>query len=182
MYREFLMKQALKTAQQSFLRRSDRVAAFDPERWLPHKFSFVANRVSATLAHMYAERFGMSVIGWRVVAVLGRHAPLSGKELAERLGIDQVSVTRALAQLMSLRLVSRRTDPADRRKAALRLTTTGRAAYEEVVPLALAIESALIKKLSGQEIELLQRTMTKLVERAGVILADDRSWRSFFRR
>jgi DNA-binding MarR family transcriptional regulator len=152
---------------------------FDPVHWLPHQFSFIANRVSMMLARMYSERFGISVVGWRMIAVLGRHAPLSAKELADRTAMDQVSVTRALAQLLALGLVSRGTDPEDRRKAVLRLTRQGNAAYDEVVPLAHAIGEALTEKLDAADRKVLRRTMSSLVSRAAVILGEKRDWRSF---
>jgi DNA-binding MarR family transcriptional regulator len=153
-------------------------ANFDPVHWLPHQFSFIANRVSMMLARMYSERFGITVVGWRMIAVLGRHAPLSAKELADRTAMDQVSVTRALAQLLALGLVSRGTDPADRRKAVLRLTKQGKAAYDEVVPLAHAIGEALTEKLAAADRRVLRRTMNALVGRAAIILDEKRDWRT----
>jgi hypothetical protein len=68
-----------------------RDAPLDLERWLPYQGSVVSNRVSACLASMYRERFGLTVPGWRVMAVLARYQPLSAKELAHRTAMDQVS-------------------------------------------------------------------------------------------
>jgi DNA-binding MarR family transcriptional regulator len=163
-------------------RRPSRSQEFDIDEWIPHQFSFVANRISAMLAKMYTERFGLSVVGWRMVAVLGRYAPLSAKELGDRLGMDQVSVTRGLAQLLSLKLASRGVDPVDRRKAVIRLTKRGSEVYHDVVPLALAIESVLMEGLTDKEIILLKGIMGKLTKRADVVLGDERSWIEFLPR
>jgi DNA-binding MarR family transcriptional regulator len=96
-----------------------------PEHSLAHAFSILANRVSATLEKMYSQRFGLSVVGWRVLAILGTTSPLSAKALAELTAMDQVSISRAVEQLVNIKLVSRRVDASDRRRVVLRLSKKG---------------------------------------------------------
>ena len=153
--------------------------SFELERWLPHQFSFIANRVSARLARMYGERFNLSVTGWRIIAVLGRHEPLSAKQLANRTGMDQVNITRAATQLASQGMVSRRIDRIDRRQIVLRLSKKGRAVFDMVLPLEESIKTAILRELTVVQIEELRRTMAALVQRTEEILSDDRDWRSF---
>ena len=43
---------------------------FDLDNWLPHEFSFIANHISAALEGLYSKRYGISVTGWRIIAVL----------------------------------------------------------------------------------------------------------------
>src|SRR3546814_3457578 len=97
-------------------------AFFAPEHSLPHAFSVVANRISQMLERMYGEMFGISVVDWRIIAILGTHSPLSAKALAELTAMDQVSVSRAIDQLTNKKLVLRRVDTADRRRVALSLS------------------------------------------------------------
>lgn len=153
--------------------------SFELERWLPHQFSFIANRVSAKLASMYGERFDLSVTGWRIIAVLGQHEPLSAKQLANRTGMDQVNITRAVTRLASQGMVSRRIDRIDRRRIVLRLSKKGRAVFDMVLPLAESLEAAILQELTVAQTEELRRTMAVLVRRTGEILSDDRNWRSF---
>lgn len=153
--------------------------SFELERWLPHQFSFIANRVSAKLARMYGERFNLSVTGWRIIAVLGQHEPLSAKQLADRTGMDQVNITRAVTRLASQSMVSRRIDRVDRRRIVLRLSKKGRAVFDVVLPLAESIEAAILQELTVEQSKELRRTMAALVQRTEVILSDDRNWRSF---
>ena len=155
------------------------LVSFELERWLPHQFSFIANRVSAKLARMYGERFNLSVTGWRIIAVLGQHEPLSAKQLANRTGMDQVNITRAVTQLASQGMVSRRIDRIDRRRIVLRLSKKGRAVFDMVLPLAESLEAAILQELTVAQTEELRRTMAVLVRRTEEILSDDRDWRSF---
>ena len=153
--------------------------SFELERWLPHQFPFIANRVSSKLARMYAERFNLSVTGWRIIAVLGRHEPLSAKQLANRTGMDQVNTTRAVTQLASQGMVSRRIDRIDRRRIVLRLSEKGRAVFDTVPPLVASLEAAILQELTVAKVEELRRTMAALAQRTEEILSDDRDWRSF---
>jgi len=139
---------------------------FKLENWLPYEFSFVANRVSACLERMYQQRFGFTVTGWRVIAALGTHPGTTPKDLAAMIGMDQVSITRAVTTLANLGMVSRRTNSSDRRSVRLRLSPRGQAAYEEVLPLAQAIEAALIAPLNSTQIKVLREAMTLIVDQA----------------
>jgi len=116
--------------------------------WLPYQCSVITNRVSAMLARMYHEEFGIGVVEWRLLANLGVNSPMSAKALAEATVMDQVSVTRALNLLVKKKLVSRRVDGTDRRKVVLRLSKTGAQAYERIMPLAQAIGRELTEALA----------------------------------
>lgn len=154
-------------------------SVFDIERFLPHQLSVLTNRVSAALERMYAHRFGISVTGWRIIAVLGVRAPLSSRALSDEVAMDAVAISRAIEQLVALGLVSRRTDPKDRRRHSLRLTAKGRTVYDEIVPLARGIERAVLEALAPNDREALVRIMKTLAARSAVILSDERDWREF---
>lgn len=152
---------------------------FRLEDWLPYDFSLVANRVSAMLAKAYAERFRLSVTGWRIVGVLANFQPLSAKQLAERTAMNQVNITRAIRVLLRLGMVRRTIDREDRRRVVLRLSDRGVAAYREVIPLAIGIQAELLEGLNTQERATLKRLVHLLSQRATEVLADTRDWRDF---
>jgi DNA-binding MarR family transcriptional regulator len=155
---------------------------FLPEHSLPHAFSILANRVSHTLEKMYSQLFGLSVVGWRVVAILGTHSPLSAKALAELTAMDQVSISRAVEQLANIKLVSRRVDTSDRRRVVLRLSKKGEEVYSQIVPVLYASENALVSGLSAEDAQALRRIMDILVPRSAKLLGDDCDWRSLLER
>lgn len=151
---------------------------FEPEASLPYAFNVVGNRVSLTLEKMYGELYGLSVVGWRIMAILGSHAPLSAKALAELVAMDQVSISRAIEQLTSKRLVSRRVDMADRRRVVLRLTKKGDEIYNSILPLFHASENAIVACLDEDEELTLRRLMKRIVDHSAVVLADEQDWKS----
>lgn len=152
--------------------------SFAPEHSLPHAFSVVANRISHMLERMYGEMFGISVVDWRIIAILGTHFPLSAKALAELTAMDQVSVSRAIEQLSNKKLVLRRVDAADRRRVALSLSKKGLDIYNQVVPLLYASEAALVSSLSADDAASIRRIMELLVERSGELFGSDKDWRT----
>jgi DNA-binding MarR family transcriptional regulator len=152
---------------------------FRLDDWLPYEFSVVVNRVSATLAKAYTQRFRLSVTGWRIVGVLASFQPLSAKQLAERTAMNQVSVTRAISVLLRLGMVRRTIDRVDRRRVVLRLSEKGLAAYREVIPVAMAIEAELLRPLSAADRASLKRLVRMLCDSAGEVLSESRDWRDF---
>lgn len=152
--------------------------AFAPEHSLPHAFSVVANRISHLLERMYGELFGISVVDWRIIAILGTHYPLSAKALAELTAMDQVSVSRAIDQLTNKKLVLRRVDAKDRRRVALSLSKKGLEIYNQVVPLLYASEKMLVAELSVEDAASLRRIMELLVDRSNLLFDPDKDWRT----
>jgi DNA-binding MarR family transcriptional regulator len=140
--------------------------------WLPYQCSFVANRVSTLLARMYHDEFGISAPGWRIVAVLGSHPPMSAKGLAVLTGMDQVNITRAVGALVDQRLVLRKTDAEDRRRVVLRLSAKGVEVFSRVVPVAREAEKVLTEDLTVRELSALRRAMAKVVAAAATTLSD----------
>lgn len=154
-----------------------RNGGFDLDNWLPHEFSFIANRFSAVLEGTYSQRYGISVTGWRIIAVLANHAPLSAKELAERTAMNPVAITRSVDELVRVGMVRRRIDPQDRRRVVLRLADKGVATYREVIPMAIRMESALLEGLPRAEVAKLRRTMSVLAKRADALFGEGGAWR-----
>jgi DNA-binding MarR family transcriptional regulator len=121
------------------------------EKFLPYRLSILAQLVSESLHDLYAGPFELTVTQWRVMAVLGRFAPLTASEVGQRAVMDKVAISRAVATLMTRGLVERATDRNDRRRASLRLSVRGRAVHARIVPLALAYEERLYTVLSEAE-------------------------------
>lgn len=139
-----------------------RHARLDLEHFLPYRLSVVSNRISQRIADTYMARFGIGITEWRVIAVLGREPGLSANAVAERTAMDKVAVSRALARLLERGLVQRDTHGEDRRRSVLELSETGYGIYDEVVPLALAREQALLAHFAEGEKAQLETLLEKL--------------------
>lgn len=149
---------------------------FLPDTCLPHYFTVIANRASWMLHSMYSERYGLSVIGWRILAILGKHAPLSAKTISEMMATDAVTLSRAIEQLSGKRLIRRRVDPSDRRRQLLSLSKKGAEVYGHIVPLLYAAEQSLLSVLSDDDQAQIKRIMRTLVDHSATVLGEDIRW------
>jgi DNA-binding MarR family transcriptional regulator len=140
--------------------------ALELENFLPYRLSVLAQLVSESLHDLYAGPFDLTVTQWRVMAALGRFAPLTASDVGQRIVMDKVAVSRAVAGLMKRGLVERATDRADRRRASLRLSVRGKAMHARIVPLALEYEAKLFESLSAEERQTFNSLSDRLFARA----------------
>jgi DNA-binding MarR family transcriptional regulator len=143
---------------------------FELEHFLPYRLSLLTNTVSQGIAQSYRREHDISVIEWRILAVLGRFPGLTASEVVERTAMDKVAVHRAVKSLMARQLLQRKTDPSDRRRRRLNITTkAGQRVLKEVIPRAREYERNLLDALSKDEIRALDRVIEKLQKRAETI-------------
>jgi len=76
---------------------------------------------------------------------------LSANAVCDRTAMDKVQVSRAVARAVETGLIDRGIDAIDRRRSVLTLTAKGRAIHDQIVPLALDLQSHLLTALSPQE-------------------------------
>ena len=142
-------------------------ASLDLKDFLPYRLSIVTNKVSRNLGEMYSSKFNLSIAEWRVMAVLGQEQDLSADEVCQNTEMDKVSVSRAVTKLLKKKQIVRKFSEQDRRRSMLRLSRSGRAIYDQIVPLALDYEEELLGGLSTREILQFDRLLDKLTKQAG---------------
>jgi DNA-binding MarR family transcriptional regulator len=142
------------------------------DRFLPYRLSVLANTMSVAIATAYAERFGLSIPEWRVMAVLAQEPGLSAAQVASRTAMDKVAVSRAVTSLARARRVERTLEQSDRRRSRLQLTPKGLAVYREVVPFALAYEDAVLRGLPARARQKLDVLLDDLLQRARTLRVD----------
>lgn len=150
--------------------RKDRPAPrFALERFVPYRLSVLTNIISRTFGRLYGERFGLGIPEWRVMAVLGRFAPLSANDVCTRTAMDKVRVSRAVEKLRRSGLIERAIDSRDRRLSRLRLSRAGQRMHAAIVPMGLAAEALLLDELTPAERRALDTLLDKLTARARAI-------------
>lgn len=123
------------------------------ERFLPYRLNVLASLTSTALAQIYAERFGLSIPGWRVVATLGQYGFRTARDIAIHGVMHKSTVSRAVSALQERGLIQRKANLEDRREELLALTPEGRRIYEALAPEALAFEQRLVAVLTLDEQE-----------------------------
>lgn len=134
--------------------------------YLPYRLAVTYNLVSRVFANRCREVTGLSIPEWRVLAVLGRKAPLTSQDVAQRSTMDKAKVSRAVTSLVEKGLVNRDGDEHDHRLNRLSLTAEGAETYDALVPMALSLEAGLTDPLSEEEVEILNSLLDRLQEGA----------------
>ena len=142
------------------------------ERFLPYRLNVVAESVSRALSRLYAERYGIGVPEWRVMATLGEYERMTAKQVGTHSRMHKTKVSRAVAALEDKGLIEREPNEEDMREAFVALTGRGLRVYQDLAPRALAFERALDKTLGAGERARLDAILRRLEERAQE-LADD---------
>jgi DNA-binding MarR family transcriptional regulator len=143
-------------------REGDAMPVLDLQRYFPYRLARLAELVSLAVAEVYAVRFELTRPEWRLLAVLGTREEIATREVLRQTTLDKMQVSRAMQRLEARGIVRRFRDPDDGRERIARLTPTGRALYNRVVPLALAREEALLSGLTPQEAAVLDTALDKL--------------------
>ncbi|WP_169517199.1 MarR family winged helix-turn-helix transcriptional regulator [Azohydromonas australica] len=131
--------------------------------------------LSAASASLRVERkFGLTLLEWRSIAMLGGFAPLSLKELARRTGMDKSYASRTLSSLIERKLVLSERSDTDARGVTLRLSEEGHALYETVFADALARNERLLSPLSAEQRKQLMDMLGALTVSAKRVLEEER--------
>jgi DNA-binding MarR family transcriptional regulator len=96
--------------------------------------------------------------------VLAHREPSSQLEVAQALGIDRTTMVTLLDELERKGIVTRRPDPADRRRNVVELTTQGLQTYVAAKAAHGAAESEFLVAISPGAVDQLRRTLRTLVE------------------
>ncbi|WP_226893729.1 MarR family winged helix-turn-helix transcriptional regulator [Nisaea sediminum] len=134
----------------------------DLDRFLPYRLAVIAARVSKALSTLYAERFGISIPEWRVIAHLARSERISVRDIHARVNLDKVKVSRAVSRLEAAGLLLKSSNAADARLLEISLSDAGWAVYRQIVPLATGFERDLMGVLDDADHEALERIFGKL--------------------
>jgi len=111
----------------------------------------LSNRFSLLLQSYYRSRHRLNVAGWRIIAIVAEKAPISAREVAEYSVMDPIRVSKSVSELLRRKLIIRKTDTKDRRRAVLGLTRAGFDIYHDVAPFVAKQEEKLYSVLSSAE-------------------------------
>jgi len=129
---------------------------------LSYRIHRLANALSQGAARRYRAEFNVSLMEWRVLALLGDFAPMTLKDLARQSGLDKSLASRAVSGLVSRGLVTRSAGREDAREVSLRLSATGRRTFEGLMEAARARDQAFLGALGEAERTALDEAIAKL--------------------
>lgn len=145
------------------------------DKLVSHRVITLANLLRRSASLRYRRMFGLALVEWRIIAVLGAARRVSLNELARRVGLSKSQMSRGVAGLVARRLVSRATNVRDNREIALALSAEGRAIYAALNKAAVERNRALVAGMAGGELDRLDALLDQLTERARALLRAEAS-------
>ena len=134
----------------------------------------LANLLKRGALLRYKRLAGLSSVEFGLVACLGRHPPMSVARLAEAVGMDKGQISRALAGLVTRKLVAKIANVHDTREVLVSLTRAGLAAHDRIVAGALERQQHLLEGLDAAEVLRLMDDIDRLTVKAADMLAAER--------
>ena len=97
---------------------------FGPDH-LPHRLQLLSKMIDRQTARQLQQEFGISLAEWRVLAFICSAGPATAAQIGNASAIDRAEVSRAVARLEGAGSISRRADPAHRKRMILEPTAAG---------------------------------------------------------
>jgi DNA-binding MarR family transcriptional regulator len=141
---------------------------------LSSRLMVLANLLKRGAILRYKRLAGLSSVEFGLVASMGRRPPMSVISLAEAVGMDKGQISRALAELVSRKLVAKAVNPQDNREVLVCLTRTGLAAHDTIVAGAQERNRRLLEQLSAGELAVLLPQIDRLTETAVEMLVTEK--------
>ncbi|MTH36614.1 MarR family transcriptional regulator [Paracoccus limosus] len=134
---------------------------FDLNRCIGALSTRFSSRLGSGASQEYHQRFQIGVVEWRILCHLAVEPWSNVIAMANSIGLDKSSVSRALAEMKTRGLVEMRDGV--RRTREANLTAEGLALHHEVLPVARAREAALLTGFDAQEAQQLLDYFHRLI-------------------
>lgn len=137
---------------------------------LSHRVLVLSNTLARAAARYYPRRFGVRLAEWRVIDALHAGRGISANQISQWLQTDKAWVGRSVERLIAAGYVRRRADPEHGRRLLLTLTAKGERAYAAIAAAAQRRHDNVLKALTAEERQVLERALGKLQARAEEML------------
>lgn len=158
-------------------RKSDQVRTTAEPADILHRLLKLHNRLLAPFATHLEKQHRITVNGFRVLMLIGRLGVTASHELVDILGVNPMSVHRAVQSLHEQGRIAIEPDPDDSRRKTLRLTAEGQRLYRQMLPTTDIVADYLFSLLTPQEVAQFDGMVTALISG---LEAQDEQGRSVF--
>ena len=139
-----------------------RAFRFDLATFVPYRVSILATLIRRALSEIYRDDPGLTEPEWKVLTTVAHEGPLPSGDIGLHMTLDRMSISRALTQLIKLKLVERSPFAQDRRMTQVKLSAHGERVFDALAREAAKIEEDILSPLSRAEIAEFLRTIDKI--------------------
>jgi MarR family transcriptional regulator, organic hydroperoxide resistance regulator len=127
---------------------------------------YLTNRVGMIVAEQFGAdalaKHGLSIVMWRVLAVLASRGSQRQIDLAELTSTEVSTLSRLVSRLIRKGLVTRTRSANSNREVTVKLAPKGYALVNHLIPIALDFEAVATGGLSAKDIAVLKRCLRRM--------------------
>lgn len=146
-------------------------ATIDLSSFFPYQLSRLQATVSDCIAQVYAGKYQLSRQEWRVLATLNNQDALNASQIGEQCDLEKMPTSRAIKSLVNRELIIRKESQQDKRATLLSLSHTGHKLMQDISPLVISQEQAILSVLNHEEKAILSKVFDKLQSHADQLKA-----------
>lgn len=144
---------------------------------LLHRFLKLTNRLMAPFSTHLSHKYRISLNEFRLLMTIGALGRTASHEVAALTGVNAMSISRAVATLQRNGRINVVRDEENKRRKWLTLTPEGERLYGAMRPQSDLVADFLFSELNEQELEDMQKIVSRLIVR---LEAKDEEGRSLF--
>lgn len=118
---------------------------------LLYRLGRLSAQAGAIVVRLCEGGYGITRREWGAIGHLREQGPLAPSALAERFQLDRARTSRMIGSLVDKGLVTRSSQPGNRKQARVELTAAGAALYDALMPQVREINERLLHVLSSTE-------------------------------
>lgn len=134
------------------------------DKWTPGRYISIINRKCQLYLDRNLSQYGLGKGLYLLLLELKREEGINQKKLADRVVLDQASVTRAVKKLLDLGFVKRAADSSDGRARNIFLTEKGSKILETVQLSLNEWDAMAIRGFSEADMEKLAKLLEKMAD------------------
>jgi len=142
--------------------RLDRRARLELDDFLP----YLINRVGVALVTRFTEqalaRHEVTIDMWRVLAALSNKGRQRQVDLAGMTSIEASTVSRLVTRLLQRGFVNRSRSRTNGREVVVELTARGKSLVNELIPVALSVESSAIGAMGTRDLVRIKQILHRM--------------------
>ncbi len=129
---------------------------------LTFRILIAANRIAQPFAERVGQKHDLTLPEWRCMMALATEPAISGEDIARKMGMDKMGVSRSLRRLAKAGRVQATPDPANSKRNQWRITQDGWTLFDLIVPEALARDDAAFANLDAPSRALVMEVLAAL--------------------
>jgi DNA-binding MarR family transcriptional regulator len=132
------------------------------DNYLPYLINRVGSGLAARFTDTTLKRHKLSIMMWRVLVVLSNNGGRRLVDLSQMTSVDLSTLSRMVARLVRLELVSRKRSRASDREVVVTLTAKGHKLLARIIPIGLAYEKQVVRGIPHSDLAIAQRVLKHL--------------------